>query len=354
MSVKIFLIFTLTLLLITTSCKKETLAPSNPISLTSGSCLNQPLLPIENQSPFQKLVFFDDFQGLEPGEDPKCYTQEPVCKRRLDIHQLAPCPNNFDRGQIKDLNKCVWTLYDGFSIWEHTKQSSFHPSQIKVQEGRLILTTDVKRNNSQFDCGPKRNISPHSLNYHATNCLVVGGGVDTSGYSSRTPGRTFREGRIEFRARLTKKTGAVSAIWTWPTLAGYGSPHVGSPSWSGYRVNEFDLLESRSRSDQNLFGFQSIHDWGPPEQKHTARSGSDFKLSSNEWHVFGLERFSNRIRLYVDHCVTLDLQSGQYGIELTDWPQFIKIFQGAEFWWDDIILAQGATLEIDWVKIFEK
>lgn len=346
-------------------CKKEdSISPSLFFSTLPSVCLNRSIDPVSS-SPYQNLVWADEFNGPEPGDDPSCFTRSPNCRVRLDAFATGPCPADFDATRIGLLNKCNWNLWAGFSFWDKTSQSSYHPALIQVKDGHLALAARYRSDRTHPKCGikPGENAAFSNPNYYDRECVLEMGGVDSGSGLPKTHGRTFQDGRVEMRVRFPGQTGSAPALWSWPVMLNEGHPYSRS-TWDGYRIGEFDLVETHTRAGSELEAFSTYHDWGPPNSKHLSSSTAGYRLPVNQWIRFGLERgFSSdgktrTARWYVGDgsttCVIKELRDGDQRMNLSDWPNFLIMnFQG-ESWWGSLRLLQGAALEVDYVRLYEK
>ena len=108
------------------SCKKETdffpeVKPIEIDGLSSEYCEN-PVTPPSAASPYQNLVWADEFNGPSGSySDAGCYSRPLTCAKRLDWDMEGPCEGN-DFSQLADLDKCTWAVASGFSFWEQSNQ----------------------------------------------------------------------------------------------------------------------------------------------------------------------------------------------------------------------------------------
>jgi hypothetical protein len=266
---------------------------------------------------------------------------------------------------LGELNRCNWNVWSGFSFWDTTNQSAFHPSLVNVSSGTLKLKARYRFDRATPHCGinPNQSSDPTNENYYQRECKIELGGVDSAPGNPITRGRTFQDGRIEIRAKLPGKVGSGPAIWSWPVLLNEGYPYS-RDAWNGYQVGEHDLLETHTRTPGVVEGFSTFHDWGPPAGKHISQSSKSYNLPSDTWIRFGLERGLDRdgatriARMYVNDgktsCVVKEIRQGQDGFELSNWPSFLILQMAAESWWGPLSNVDGATFEVDYVRMYER
>lgn len=279
---------------------------------------------------FKKLVFEDDFNGIKAGEPLECYLAPPKCTTNLRTFQEGPCPQGVNWNAIRALNKCKWNVWQGYSFWESTGRTSFQPDLIEVSGGVLKLKLRTK------------NPNPLNCNDNKLDCVLEGAGLDSR--------RTFKSAKIEIKARMKSAANAFQAYWTWTKKPGEGIPYP--------VLNEYDLIEARSRVTGVLEGWQTVHDWtkgGAP----ISQKSSIYQLKSDDWHIYKLERTPSRVRLWIDDCLTLDRSQdekvpGSENLTLGDGPSFLILWQTGEFWYGGVEHLNGVFSEIDWVRIYEE
>jgi hypothetical protein len=353
-----FLTLALPALLVTAlpACEKIDLQ-LNPKGFANGRCLNLAGQGPETTSPYQNQTWSDEFNGPEPGEDPGCYSREPMCSVRLDWPGHGyQCPSGSDFSQIQDLNKCKWKVWAGYSIWEVWPKATFsyHPGQVAVRNGSLVLSVKHRRPGPNARCGAIPGADPNSGSYYGIDCEWVSGGIDSANWGSFA-GRNMKLGRIEMRAKLPAGEGAYPALWTWASPANTGSPYNMTGNHPNFK-GEYDLLEAVTKSAGMIQAFQTYHDWqhNPADHKQ-AGSGTTY-LQPGVWYRFGVERFPNKTRFYIDDCYTLEVKEGEKGVRFNDYAQYLimnlalernAVVQGRAGAMD------GKSLEVDYVRIFE-
>ena len=357
LSVGLSVAFSVVLSVSLTACKKEPLAElekamhnKNPSFITAPQCEDSKR--ISKNSRYQNPVFTEDFKP-HPG-DP-CYTQKPMCGTRLDWFMDSDCP--FDASDpryagIKDLNKCVWNVWQGYNFWAATsKQITFDASAIEVRDGRLILKMLPNPNYdaSKGGCGDTSS-NLYALNYYNVNCPVISGGLDSKFIDNNMhKGRNALYGRIEMKARYvaTSAVGGYSALWMWPNQIGKGYPH--NPTSASLLTNqngdqeptmtgEIDINEANFNGPHDLL-FQTYHNWNHGTKGSASIAKTTQPIDMSVDHVYGVEWSPTAITYYYDDCVTKVINVGD--ISTGDGPNTglkMKISDVASF----MILSIGA------------
>lgn len=342
------------------SCKKEDLSKFkfNPKSLTGAQCSNSK--PVSEVSPYRRLAFSDSFEPGSSG-DP-CYSQKPSCDLRLDWWMSGSCPKLIeDYSGIKDLNKCIWKVWHGYSYWATNKQLTFDGRAVEVKNGRLILKIlpNPDYDSSKGNCGDK-GPNEFALNYYNTNCKLIGGAVDSTDYApGNSRGVSALYGRIEMKARYVHTTpsgGAFPAFWMWPNPVGKGTPHTTTvkPDYAG----EIDILEMDNAANKNN-SLQTYHNWRDVKPGISAAVGHGFDLNASDDHVYGVEWSPTSLKWYIDDCYITEVKQGQLSthgdigvpMQISKTPSFLMLWQGALGWHLD--LNNTDRLEVDEVRIYE-
>lgn len=317
------------------------------------------------QSPYQNLVFSDEFNGPEPSDDPSCFTRAPNCRVRLDHFANGSCPKDFNSDTLGQLNRCNWNVWNGFSFWDKSNRSAYRPELVNVSNGTLKLKARYRYDLKNPKCGiaPNQSSDRSNENYYDRQCLVEEGGIDSGDGLPITRGRNFQDGRVEVRVRFPGQVGSAPSVWTWVSMENEGYPYRRS-NWSGYLVGEHDLVETHTKKRNEVDGFTSYHDWGPPAGKHIGQSSRDYNLPSGQWVRFGLERGLDRdgktriARFYVNDgktsCVVKEIRQGVDGFNLADWPTYLILNFQAEGHWGPLSAVDGASFEVDYVRMYER
>jgi hypothetical protein len=329
----------------------------NPKGFTSGRCLNNAGQGPESTSPYQNQTWSDEFNGMEPGEDPGCYSRTPTCAVRLDWPGHGEtCPAGSDFTGLQHLNKCKWKVWAGYSTWDIWPKATFayQPSQVAVRNGSLVLSVKHRTPPPGAKCGIIPGADPGSGGYYGIDCEWLSGGIDSAQFGSFL-GRNIRNGRIEMRAKLPAGEGAYPALWTWAAPAGSGWPY----SMAGYNPNykgEYDLLEAVTKSAGMIQAFQTYHEWQTNPDGHKQAGSGTIYLNPGTWYRFGVERFPGKTRFYVDDCYTHEVKEGDKGIRFNDYAQYFIMNLALER--DAVVQGRaagmnGKSLEVDYVRIFE-
>ncbi len=331
----------------------------NPKAFTGARCSNRLSDggPAE-KSPYQTLIWADEFNGPEPGDDPSCFTRAPQCANRLDwpgTSAESNCPKDMDANNFRNLNKCTWKLWNSFSMFDANPKDklAYHPNQVRVRGGTLALTINYRPQKPGAKCGMVPGSDPNSNDHFGKECEWISGGIDSSHFDGNSPGRNIKNGRIEMRAKLPPGIGLYPALWTWADNAGKGTPHSNPkqrPAFSG----EYDIIEATSNSSGIIHGFQTYHDWGYAPKSHQQAGSGKIFLDPNTWYRFGVERYQNKMRFYVDDCYTYEVEADDKGIRLNSLAHYIlmnlSLEKGVAFQAKEV---DGKILEVDYVRLYQ-
>jgi hypothetical protein len=322
----------------------------------------------QKNSPYQHLLLRDDFDGWQP-DDP-CYTMAPRCSVRLDWFAPGTCPEDQNYDSLKDLNKCIWTVFTGYDFWRSAQTeggTAYRAENVAVEAGELVLKAT---RNPHYDpaggvCGIARPNDPLAPDYYGTNCKYALGGVMSRYVDDMTQGMNARYGRIDIRAKIETKTGGYGALWMWPEQLGQGYPNIAATQYlyknsNGdmvpYFLGEIDIWENNS-ADSQKEGIQTYHCWYADAQ------GSSFTptkvyLDLNEYHHFGVEWQEDSITFYVDSCYTQKIENGdkasaggQRKLTISDIASFLIL----NIYLTAAIPAESVeSLRIDQVSIYDQ
>jgi len=340
-------------------CKKTELEGITSIKPNNSSlgvqCLNK--RPIESETRFRSLVFFDGFDDAIPG-DP-CYSKAPNCSTRLDWLNNNKC--NFDANDekyrgLRNLNKCTWKVWNGYNFWAD-KNLRYSPDAISVDSGTLKLKM---MKNPDYDpngpkCGTRSQADSGNDKFYNLNCPVTLGGIDSKYGDTAYPGRSVLRGRIEMKARYVVKNSSgvgYMALWMWPNWAGKGVPYASNNSTLDA---EIDIMEADVREGKNYM-FQSYHNWNPAGGTAFIAKGRTLNLS--DWHRYGVEWTADSMKFYVDDCYTFEVKNGDLStngqrdkvMQISDRASYMMLNLSANHLTN--FEAQD-YMEIDEVKIFE-
>lgn len=252
---------------------------------------------------------FDDAQtAIQNGADPSCFSRNPYCM--LNWWHAEECPEFKD--ELANLNKCNWAAYNyynymDFDLPEGQGINSFHPTMIKVQNGKLYLNAE-KSFYSEINCKTKFK-DPRIGNFdnYTIQCPFISGAVESRpNAGGNFPGYVQEFGRFEVRAKLNNGPGAWPAHWLLPQHLdeeGCGWPHNG----------EIDIMESWINSDERVSG--TLHS-GNCEKDIKLSKGFNWKAKSEfypelsigqrkntfhqNFHTYAVEWDQQKIRFLVD------------------------------------------------------
>ncbi|MCX7959226.1 MAG: family 16 glycosylhydrolase, partial [Deltaproteobacteria bacterium] len=245
---------------------------------------------VNHNNAYWYVSFFDDFKGMESGEDPECYNMPPQCIGEY-ITGLYECPAQEVHSGLSALNKCKWTILrqPNWMAMEYGQNKNgtngFTPLEVSVEpntdNGVLILSANAykwdgtKLNPSKLTTNEKiclqqpqsnwllhENNSPdcrNIVNYNCiwangtVNCPVMAGAVYSKKFSTYKIGNTdvkkergfIQEyGRWEVRAKLPSGMGSFPANWLLPQ----------SGSWP--ERGEIDIMEADRYAKES---YQTYH-----------------------------------------------------------------------------------------------
>jgi hypothetical protein len=313
-------------------------------------------LCLDNVSNNWTLRWSDEFSDLGKNEERVCYTssaehlqcvykawwgQEKCVDAPLDWRPSAYKSWSNDQkakySGLRNLNKCIWNVYDSFNNWDHTNQpqnrkTGFHPKNIQVQGGviRMVTTPNPLPNGSQaYDCGRELEANPSQNGQtYSRNCPYYGANITTdtnypwydgnshtnTNPAQRYTGKRLGYGRFEFRAKISSLGhGAWPALWMWPARSLQPGPAL-----------ELDALEALGETDgltvinNNTVYFKAIqtgHDWGFNGTAHVS-DAVVVPLNLGEWYTYAVEYEPTEIRFYVNGCLRNRIMNQQtvYGM----------------------------------------
>ena len=356
------------------ACKKLEILPN--MSQSAGSpagmvCLNaDPKNHLPNpldHGEYNNLTFSDEFNGKAGSSDPaECYDDDrlAMCKYRLDSGEFGPCTQ--DVSHLKNLNKCRWTIWDGFSFWENSSKLAFKPSQIRVENGQFKINIKTRPSSEgPFQCGATQK-NHDAIDYYDTNCPLLTGGIDSEfRKGTRTRGINIKEGRIEMSARFDRNAGTWPALWMWPASwkGNEGDPYVYQPTAGRNYAPETDILEASPDGSSVGAISQTYHTWGGTNGSFNLSPPlKDTLVYIEKWHTFGVERHAHEVRYYVDNCYTKIVKDGDYDKQ---WAKTVMVDPYASF----VIMSMDiqskaanetwstldhAEFDIDWVRMYER
>lgn len=322
-------------------------------------------------SAYTRLVAWDYFKGFGSSSqtDSACYTDDTkaTCSRRLDWFGASNNGCSESVAHLKLLDKCTWTIWDGFSFWDQSFNVAYKPSAVTVKDGILKLQPRVRpESEGPFQCGPpatglKRMSSlprsemnslitvgkvglkstktrdPLSDDWYDINCRIVVGGIDSKDRGNgKTQGRNIRNGRMQIIARWTNINGIWPALWTWRGDVGKGFPYTdtGHATGSDY-YGEIDIMESVPEGTSNTRIFQTYHVW---EKEHYSSGARHVTLDFTQWNTYGVERTDSELYFIVNGAYVARIVDG--GTDSRNHPT-MRIDNIAEY----LIMSMGPTTE---------
>ena len=335
---------------------------------SSQSICSNVLTYVHHNNQYWRITFFDDFKGIQPGDDPECYSMPPQCIGEY-LSTLYECPQSETHKGLSALNKCTWTILrqpnwmakeygpsknmtNGFSPlevsvdpdtdngililsanayrWDGTR---LNPSTLTTQEKTCLQQTQsnwLLHENNSPDC---RNTINYNCvwNSNTTNCPILSGAVYSKKFSIYKQGnnsipkeRGFIQnyGRWEVRAKLPYGMGSFPAHWLLPQ----------SGSWP--EAGEIDIMEADRYAKDSYQTYHTGYCEGTQEhyyinhqvcldnggqRYHLAKGG---RLSyrngsfSNDYHTFSVEWSPDRIDYYTDDILVNSIikESLNYGV----------------------------------------
>lgn len=273
----------------------STVVPTNPISADGW------VLTFEDH-------FDDAATAISKGADPKCFSMTPYCM--INWWGAKECPEF--SGELANLNKCYWAAYHyynymDFGLPEGEGINSFHPTMIKIQNGKLYLNAE-KSFYSEMNCKTKfKDPRIGNLDNFTIQCPFISGAVESRpNAGGKFPGYVQEFGRFEVRAKLNHGPGAWPAHWLLPQNLdeeGCGWPHNG----------EIDIMESWVKHDERVSG--TLHS-GNCEQDIKLSKGFRWKAKDKfypgmtstqraetffkDFHTYAVEWDANKVRFLVD------------------------------------------------------
>lgn len=311
-----------------------------------------------SQSPKQTLVFRDEFNGREndPGDSTgmntaDCYDRAPLCVERLDWSMIGPCTTQ-DFSNLRDLNKCKWEVWDGYSFWDDSRKLAFNPSALNVSGGNLNIQFKV-RPGEHTDCGRG---PTHPDGGYGRDCKVFSGGIDSKYRDSTKKGFNFKESRVEIRAAVPATNYIWPALWTWNGDPGPGYPHhQNQTGWAG----EYDILEIIPEPGR-FEAFQTYHTWNFGGEHHST-GAKNTAIKPDHFHRYGIERWNDAFLFSVDDCYTRIVRNGDAdtknianSIKVDNSPEYLIMSMG----YDNRAAANvdaldGTTFKVDYVRVYE-
>jgi beta-glucanase (GH16 family) len=161
---------------------------------------------------------------------------------------------------------------------------------------------------------------------------------------------SFKFGKLEVRAKLGKGQGSWPAIWMMPESSEYGG-------WP--KSGEIDVME---QLNSDTVFYQTMHSYFIDVLKHKNEpkyfTTSRFKV--NEFNVFGMEWYPDRIDLLINGVKTFSypkLKSDSTGTQWPfDHPFYIIMDQALGGSWPGPVKSGDlpVSMMVDWVRVYQK
>lgn len=303
-------------------------------SKATNVCLNHPSLGNLN------LMWSEDFNNIADGT--RCYTSSAehlqcVYKAWWGHERCADAPINWSNAGyrswtidqrnkyagLKNLNKCIWQVYDQFNQWDSFNQpanrkGAFSPANVKIENGILKMITSTNPQ-ATYDCG--RDLGDHLA---SKKCPYVGAHIGTntglpwtanhlpthSDPAQRYVGKAYGYGRFEFRAKISSiGHGAWPALWMFvDQRQDQTQPGVELDALEA--IGSLDGITVLNEKTSFIRGLQTVHDWGTTSTPHVSE-GVAVPISIGKWHTYAVEWTASEIRVYIDGCLRNRVTDGQ-------------------------------------------
>jgi hypothetical protein len=174
-----------------------------------------------------KVTFVDEFEDRETainrGVSSHCFDLPPQCM--VNYWSQRECRREH-HAHLRNLNKCNWRVYDmynwmDFDAPETQGINAFHPSQVEVKNGNLILYASRSPfGQNELDC--KRTFYDPEISWenHTKKCPFYSGGINSKTHENNGQKMGFAQeyGRFEVRAILPDGPGTWPAHWLLPDV----------------------------------------------------------------------------------------------------------------------------------------
>ena len=235
--------------------------------------------------------------------------------------------DEFD-GNALETNNWSHQLGDGCDIglcgWGNNELQKYQAANTEVSNGLLTITT-------------KKEVFDGTTKYTSSRINSIGK-------------QSFRYGLFEARIKIPTSQGLWSAFW----MLGNNIGEVGWPA-----CGELDIMENIGREPKTVHG--TMH-YGP-QWPNNVYSSEPFHLPtgdnfSDDFHVFGIEKFQDRIRILVDGVVFFTRTPENIAPEA--WPfnedfHFILNVAIGGLWPGnpDATTIFPSTMEVDYVRAYD-
>jgi beta-glucanase (GH16 family) len=316
--------YTVFLIVLLTSCgNPNNSSDQNPVVSTGYMGTKRPLSEVDfthvqSQSSIHsphasgwKLTFSDEFDdratAISKGADPNCFDKVPTCM--INWWSRAECPEF--TSELANLNKCKWDAYHYYNYmdWdapEGTGINAFSPTQVKVQNGTLILSAE-KSNFQNISCKVKFFDPRINHDNFTFQCPIISGGVESRRHGPNNQyGFTQKFGRFEVRAKLNHGPGSWPAHWLLPE--GFSDEGCGWP-----QSGEIDIMEA-TFFHKNVAGanfhtgdckkkthINAGFNWSATSEHYPGLNASQLENTFyTDFHTYAVEWDENKISFFYD------------------------------------------------------
>jgi hypothetical protein len=269
-------------------------------------------IPIDQSSLGWFVTFEDEFddsyKAVARGADPKCFSQKPKCAKNFEW-DASDCDSKYDY-QLRDLNKCVWKVYDFYNYMDFDTElgkgvNAFSPDKVKIENGKLILSadrSDIPVNN--LNCKNKFIDPKYGFEAHTKDCGVFSGGIDSRGWkdwiTNKEMGFAQTYGRFEVIGKLSKGQGTWPAFWLLPKEGERDDLPHGTKGKCGWPFSgELDIVETWSDGFEDV---QSGYISGYCDESLDVRKSNRKNIpgSTTGFHSYALEWDQYSVCFYID------------------------------------------------------
>lgn len=344
-----------------------------------------------------KLIWSDEFNGaheaIMKGEDSSCFETKPIqCKRNYwwvtDCKDQMKDPRNQvtinNISQLKDLNKCVWSVYHGTHGGGDPAQSTYDANMVEVKNGFLQLHNKKNAKTfSEYDCGIGSadldigNLGDWAKHY-SNRCSFIKGAIDSKPVEGKLKGFITQYGRIEVKAKLPDSPGSWPAHWMMP-----GDDSKIPEEFKGWpEAGEIDIMEMWMDHHDEVVGtyhngdkqtkthFWKGKSWKAKEKYYPHLKTKEQRENTwiNDFHTYAVEWEKDEIRFYVDNYLINRVVEGEreYKIDkgfigkykIPEWPFHLILNNQIANWgdkkgWPTNENWKDSTHLIDYVRVYE-
>ena len=168
----------------------------------------------------------------------------------------------------------------------------------------------------------------------------VTGGVTGRGKKS------FREARIEIKARFSCAQGFWPALWLMPDTS------LPAPEYA-----EIDIMEHLNHDD---VAHQTVHSRYTLDGGDTPAKSATGPIDKDGWNIYAAEIHQDSVCLFINDVKTLSyprLEGAEYQFPWPDYPFYIILSNQLEGQWVCPVSKPEllpSELRVDWIKVYEK